>query len=183
MPEPKTILIAPNDFNLAHTLTCGQAFRWKPLPDQSFSGVVYDRTCRVQRQGEKLIITGDPLSDACKFWRSYFDLDTDYAVWRDHIAAYPALKPAVAWSSGIRLLRQPPWEALVSFIISQNNHLTRITGIIDRLCCLYGEALGNGQYAFPTPGGYPHCLRGLCPAALRLPHRVDRRCVASYSVG
>jgi len=53
----------------------------------------------------------------------------------------------------MRILRQQPWEALVSFIISQNNNITRIKGIIERICAKCGSELvydNNVYYAFPT---------------------------------
>lgn len=63
----------------------------------------------------------------------------------------PALAEAVAFAPGIRILRQEPWEALCSFIISQNNHIPRIKGIIERLCQRLGaEIPGTAWHAFPT---------------------------------
>ena len=54
------------------------------------------------------------------------------------------------YAPGIRILRQEPYEALCTFIISQNNNIKRIKGIVQRLCESYGEPLPNGQFAFPT---------------------------------
>ena len=144
-------LEAPDNFNLEQTLMCGQAFRWKQAPDGTFTGVVENKVCSIRREEKHLLVFGDDSPGAKEFWRSYFDLDADYAAWRNEISKTPSLKPAVQWSSGIRLLRQQPWEALISFIISQNNHLSRITGIIDRLCSLYGTPLKDGHHAFVTP--------------------------------
>ena len=144
-------LEAPDNFNLEQTLMCGQAFRWKQAPDGTFTGVVENKVCSIRREEKHLLVFGDDSPGAKEFWRSYFDLDADYAAWRNEISKTPSLKPAVQWSSGIRLLRQQPWEALISFIISQNNHLSRITGIIDRLCSLYGTPLKDVHHAFVTP--------------------------------
>ena len=45
---------------------------------------------------------------------------------------------------------QSPWETLCSFIISQNNNIKRIAGIIERLCENFGDELGDGVYSFPS---------------------------------
>ena len=59
------------------------------------------------------------------------------------------MKLACKENPGIRVLRQEPFETLISFIISQNNNIKRITGIIDRLCESFGEKTDRG-YMFPT---------------------------------
>ena len=98
-----------------------------------------------------------PPEDYEHTWRAYFDLEEDYAPKREALAAMsPALAEAAAFAPGIRILRQEPWEALCSFIISQNNHIPRIKGIIERLCRLLGAELpGTGWHAFPTAGAWP----------------------------
>ena len=76
-------------------------------------------------------MTGD--SDE-KFWRDYLDLDRDYAAICEKLKEDKWLNRAVTEYGGIRILRQDTWEALCSFIISQNNNIPRIKGIIERLC-------------------------------------------------
>ncbi|MDD6446716.1 MAG: DNA-3-methyladenine glycosylase 2 family protein, partial [Ruminococcus sp.] len=66
-------------------------------------------------------------------------------------------KEAQQYAPGIRILSQEPWEALCSFIISQNNNIPRIKGIIDRLCRQYGEPIGDNLYAFPTAERLSRC--------------------------
>ena len=81
-------------------------------------------------------------ADEAKFeaiWRRYFDLDRDYSAVCERLKADEYMRAAVTEFPGIRILRQEPWEALCSFIISQNNNIPRIKGIIDRLCHLLGE--------------------------------------------
>jgi N-glycosylase/DNA lyase len=61
---------------------------------------------------------------------------------------------ATAYGKGIRILRQEKWEALCSFIISQNNHIPRIKKIVEALCELFGEQVefdGKIYYSFPPP--------------------------------
>lgn len=132
-------------FDLAATLTCGQCFRWREGEDGSFSGVAFGRTLTVSEESAGQAAE-DPL------WRSYFDLDLDYgAIRRELSALSPELETAASFAPGIRILRQDPWEALCSFILSQNNNIPRIMGIVDRLCENFGEPLPEGGFLFPEP--------------------------------
>ena len=75
----------------------------------------------------------------------------DYVKIREEISAsHPVLREAARYAPGIRILRQEPYEALCTFIISQNNNIKRIKGIVQRLCENFGEKLSDGEFAFPT---------------------------------
>ena len=140
-----------SDLDLSQTLDCGQCFRWTKQADGSFHGVVRGRAVRVLLQGNTLVIDGADEADRA-LWRDYFDLDLDYgAVKRELCAIHPTLAEAARYAAGIRILGQEPFEALISFIISQNNNIKRITGIVSRLCENFGEPIGQGPFAFPTP--------------------------------
>lgn len=122
--------------DLARTLDCGQAFRWTQGEDGLWQGTAGGKTLGVSQHDLSPV-----MEDA--FWRNYFDMDFDYEGAREALAASsPVMAKAAAFSSGIQILNQDPWEALCSFIISQNNNIKRIKGIISRLCC-------GG--CFPTP--------------------------------
>lgn len=147
--------MAASDLNLRQTLFCGQCFRWEENPDGVFSGIAFGKKC-VIRQEENKSLTDDPI------WRTYFDLDTDYGFLQKRLSGIsPILSEAVQYAPGIRILRQDFWEALASFIISQNNNIPRIRGIIARLCENFGEKFNDG-YAFPEP----QKLLGLLPEDL-----------------
>ena len=138
------------DLDLAQTLDCGQSFRWTQQADGSFSGVAFGRRVSVSLDGDRFFIRGASAEDFEKYWRGYFDLDLDYGNIRSSIAAlHPVLFEAARYAPGIRILRQEPWEALCTFIISQNNNIKRIKGIVDRLCESFGEDIGGG-FAFPS---------------------------------
>lgn len=147
---------APARFDPAQTLDCGQAFRWRDITGGDglpvWEGAAGNRFLRLRREGDTLLFSCSE-ADFNSFWRSYFDFDRDYETKRARLASMaPALQEAAAFAPGIRILRQEPWEALCSFIISQNNNIPRIKGIIDRLCSLFGEPIGGtGFSAFPTP--------------------------------
>ena len=144
-------LIIPNitDLDLAQTLDCGQSFRWTQQPDGSFSGVAFGRSVNVSLDGGDLIIHNASKEDEA-LWRDYFDLGLDYGAVRRQISKlHPVLKEAARYAPGIRILRQEPYEALCTFIISQNNNIKRIKGIVSRLCECFGEPVDSG-FAFPT---------------------------------
>lgn len=139
------------DFDLAQTLDCGQAFRWKEIAPNTFEGVAGDRYLKISRSGEEIILHKTTQQDYDLFWKDYFDLDRDYGAIKELLGKDDVLRRAMEFAPGIRVLNQQPWEALCSFIISQNNNISRIKGIIDRLCSTFGEEICEGHYSFPTP--------------------------------
>ena len=140
------------DLDLHETLLCGQCFRWKEQPDGGFRGVVRGRAVGVRTQGGRLILDGAQESDR-GMWFDYFDLGLDYGAVKSQLSAiHPTLAEAARFAPGIRILRQEPFEALITFIISQNNNIKRIEGIVDRLCEHLGQEITEGVYAFPTAG-------------------------------
>jgi N-glycosylase/DNA lyase len=145
----------PNGLDLAQTLRCGQCFRWAQQPDGSWYGVVEGRAVRAwqsppdaqaaEHAPGALVLQGlagpAPESEA-DFWRRYFALDLDYPALLDTFRrAHPRLAQCVDFAPGIRVLRQPFFETLVTFLISQNNNIPRIKAITARLCESLGEAL------------------------------------------
>ena len=138
------------DLDLKETLDCGQCFRWKERDDGSFVGVVHGRIAAASMDGDRLILDG-AVEDDRDMWSDYFDLSIDYSDIKEKLSTlHPVMAEAARFAPGIRILRQKPFEALISFIISQNNNIKRIAGIVDRLCENFGEPIGGGMYAFPT---------------------------------
>ena len=169
--------------DLAQTLDCGQAFRWRPvlLPDgtEAWRGIAFVHALTVWQEDTTFCF--DCTEEEFKsIWYSYFDFETDYAALRDRLSAlHPVLKEATGYAPGIRILRQEPWEALCAFIISQNNNIARIKGIVDRLCALSGQSIicgGDTLYAFPAPDQLAACtLDDLAPlrAGFRAKYLLD----------
>ena len=150
------------DFHLDHIFDCGQAFRWEKQEDGSYTGVAGGRIANIQFEpyeaggtAGKLIITNATEEDYDSFWHSYLDLDRDYAGIKAQLAADPVMKTAISYGEGIRLLQQEPWETLLSFIISQNNHIPRIKKCIETLSINFGECAGEYEgrkyYSLPSP--------------------------------
>ena len=138
-------------FSLERTLDCGQAFRWESDESGVFSGVAYGKVMRVKEEGDSLLFYGMKNEDVQGVFYRYLDLGRDYREITDRYNGDKYLSEAVRACPGIRILRQEPWEALCSFIISQNNNIPRIKGIIKRLCESFGEELESGMFTFPSP--------------------------------
>ena len=144
------VLKGARHFDLAATLDCGQAFRWEQVEEDAFRGIALGRLLEIRRKGEDVILYGVGGEEFHTRWKLYFDLDRDYGKLKRSLRRDPVLRQAVDFAPGIRVLRQNGWEALCSFIMSQNNNIARNKGMIDRLCRLAGEEIPGG-YAFPTP--------------------------------
>ena len=137
------------ELSLAHTLDCGQCFRWVPGGDGMWEGIVqgrFFRLCQGDVSDPTSSIYTDPLLS------DYFDLCLDYQAIKDDFSLLdPHMARACRYAPGIRILKQEPWEALCSFIISQNNNIKRIRLIIERLSDRYGSVVeGTPRHAFPT---------------------------------
>ena len=146
----RLVLNGASPFDAALTLDCGQSFRWRECENGRWHGVAFSRSVDVFAECDNLIVEGDVCEADEKLWREYFDLDTDYAAICENLKADGWLNKAISAYTGIRILKQEPWEALCSFIISQNNNIPRIKGIIERLCVQFGEELHGGDFSFPS---------------------------------
>ena len=148
-------------FSTEAVFDCGQAFRFLPVEGSAheceYGGVAFGRYISVAQDGDTLTIYGAAEDDLEKIWIPYLGLDFDIDMARNDILSRsdnPALREAVEYGKGIRILRQEKWETLCSFIISQNNNIPRIRGLIGTI----SKALGNlietplgEMYSFPTP--------------------------------
>lgn len=137
------------NFNLAQTLDCGQAFRWAETGQGVWHGVAGARALTLLQKPEGILFERVTQENFEGYWINYFDLERDYAELTEKFSQDETLSKAVGFCPGIRVLRQEPWEALCSFIISQNNNIPRIKGIIERLCVNFGDDLGGGDFSFP----------------------------------
>lgn len=138
-------------FNIGLTLDCGQAFRWSKSDNGDWHGIAFSTPLTLRETENGIEFIGVTEKEFEEIWIPYFDLERDYGTLCERFKNDEQLGKAVNECYGIRLLCQEPWEALCSFIISQNNNIPRIKGIVDRLCRLLGEHLGGDDYAFPTP--------------------------------
>lgn len=139
------------ELSLEETLDCGQCFRWKQSEDGSWQGIVKEKVGNVLQTDRGILFLNTTMEDFQNVWYGYFDLDRDYRALQDSFSADTILRNACSFAPGIRILCQDPWEAFITFIISQNNNIRRIKGIVERLCRAFGEEISSGQFAFPIP--------------------------------
>ena len=151
--HPEGLLIRGlRDFSLREILDCGQCFRWLPVDgDEScWSGIAFGKRLTICKLSEEdFLFCGCNEQEFNEIWTPYFDLNTDYGQLKIALQGDPIMAEAISYAPGIRVLRQDGWETLCTFIISQNNNIKRIRGIVERLCEYFGEAI-DGGYDFPT---------------------------------
>ena len=137
------------NFDLEQTFDCGQAFRWSVDENGHWHGIAFGKRITVYTENGDIVITGSSQNDFENVWKNYLDLDRDYGKIIEYVSQDATVAKAADFCKGIRLLNQEPWEALCSFIISQNNNIPRIKGIVERLCENFGDKI-DGGYTFPS---------------------------------
>ena len=155
MKEQTYIIKNQESFELKDIFECGQCFRWNENKDGSYTGVINKGVLNVEKQGEKIIFTGLLDGNIEGIVRFYFDLDRNYEEIKMQLSNIDKyLKISVEYGKGIRILNQDLWETIISFIISANNNIPRIKGIIERISKKYGTEIewkNEKYYIFPTP--------------------------------
>ena len=141
-------------FNLTHIFECGQCFRWNKEADGSYTGVVENNVLNVKEDNNKIIFNSMGEDDLKKLVIDYFNLNTDYEKIKQKLSNVDDyLKTSIEYGKGIRILKQDLWETIISFIISANNNIPRIKGIIERISKRYGKEIkynGKSYYTFPN---------------------------------
>ncbi len=155
MLEQKYKLENANSFELKDIFECGQCFRWNKEEDESYTGVFGKNVLNVKKEGKDVIFKGVCEKDIKSVVEDYFDLKRDYEQIKKQLSNIDEnMKKSILYGQGIRILNQDLWETIISFIISANNNIPRIKGIIERLSKNYGDEINyNGKiyYTFPTP--------------------------------
>ena len=145
-----------DDFNLDLISDSGQCFRWVKDDTGSYRIIHHEQRLRIRHHKDNVFYLSCSEDKYRNVWYDYFDFGTDYRSIRKCVNRKedPFLADACEYGKGIRILRQDPWEMLVSFIISQNKNIPAIKRSVELLC----EAAGKQQeddeasyYLFPTP--------------------------------
>lgn len=151
--EQKYIIKNCKSFKVRDIFECGQCFRWNEEPDGSYTGIFGHNVLNVKEEKD-IVITGiceGNIEDICK---KYFDLDRNYEEIKETLSLIDDnMKESIKYGKGIRILNQDLWEMIISFIISANNNIPRIKGIIERMSAKYGQEIkfrGTSYYTFPT---------------------------------
>ena len=142
-------------FELADIFDCGQCFRWNKQEDGSYTGIFRKNVMNVQKQGNTVTIKGICDGNIKEIVEDYFDLKRNYEKIKNKLSQIDKnVKTSIEYGQGIRILNQDLWEMIISYIISANNNIPRIKGIIERLSKTYGQEIewnGEKYYTFPTP--------------------------------
>lgn len=139
-------------FDLERSCLCGQAFRWK-REKQGFFGIAGGMAVYAQQNGQALTL--EPCTaEQLPIWLDYFDLNRDYSEVENIFKNDSRLAACLQAAQGIRIFHQEPFETLISFIISANNNMSRISGSLEAICRVCGETAQNNDrpfLRFPTP--------------------------------
>lgn len=139
-------------FNVKDTLFCGQIFRFRPY-EKGYIVYSEDKACYVYNENGLAIVECNDSDE--EYFYNFFDLKRDYEKIVEKAKSIPVeiLIKSASIGQGVRILNQTPIETLYSFIISQNNNISRIKNIIEKLCVSFGEMrefMGEIYYSFPS---------------------------------
>lgn len=141
-------------FNLKYTLECGQCFRWRKIEENEYIGVIKDRVVKIKQVENKIYVISNNMDNIEEVIKEYFDLNTDYEFIEKRISKIDEnVNKAVRNTSGIRILNQDFFETLMSYIISANNNIPRISRSVNLISEKYGKKIifENEEYfLFPT---------------------------------
>lgn len=140
------------DFDLDHTFSCGQCFRWIKQYDGSYTGVVDGKVMNISKNADDIEIKSNAPVSEIKL-KEYLDLNRDYGQIKKKLSNDEILKEAISFGEGIRILKQDHWECLVSFIISANNMIPRIMRSVEKLSKNFGKPIefsGETFFSFPS---------------------------------
>lgn len=141
------------NFELPHIFDCGQCFRWERQENGNYIGVAFQRVIEVEKRGNDVYLYNATKDDFNNIWLEFFDLNRDYSDIKNELSNDEILKKSVEFGHGIRLLKQDPFEIVISFIISANNRIPMIRRAINTISSKWGKTLsynGKTYYAFPT---------------------------------
>ena len=143
--KDRVIVDSSDEFNPRDILECGQIFCYKK-DDKDYVVYSQDKMAKIVKNGKNYeILTKNP-----EYFVNFFDLDTNYTQIKEQLLKeYPYLKNALNYGAGIRILKQDPFETIISFIISSNNNIKRIQKILFAIRENYGTKMGD-YFAFPT---------------------------------
>ena len=154
MKEQQYILKNVKSFEPKHIFECGQCFRWDEETDDSYTGIVKENVISVKKVDSDVIFSSFGADNLETLVTYYFDLNRNYEEIKSKLSQIDEfLENSIKYGSGIRILNQDLWETIISFIISANNNIPRIKGIINRMSQKYGTQIdwkGKSYYTFPT---------------------------------
>ena len=154
------ILLPVRDYNLAATLDSGQVFRWRQI-DNVWHGVIGKNFVRLtQTETDIHAETAAPVEN-WDWLRQFLQTEIDLGAVLKTFPDDEPMRAAVAACSGLRLLRQDPWESLASFILSSTKQIVQIRQIVALLCERFGEPMALAPFVGST--GLRPVVSGVAP--------------------
>lgn len=150
--------IKNKNLNIKQIADSGQCFRMNPIGNNKHSLIAFDSYIELEQIEEDIVEISCSEKEYERIWKDYFDLDYDYGWIVDTLTkgSDKFMKEAAQYGNGIRILKQNPFEMLISFIISQNKNIPSIKACIERISEKYGTCqknaiTGEPYYTFPAP--------------------------------
>lgn len=147
------MIIEINNINIKEILFSGACFRCILESDGSITNILKDRVVNLKQDGNKIYVKSSNMNNIKEVLYEYFDLNRDYdSINKELILNNPNIKDMVNSCKTYRILNQDPFEMCISYIISQNNNVKRISNSINLLCERYGKKINfnnKDYYLFP----------------------------------
>jgi N-glycosylase/DNA lyase len=139
--------LKPEIFNLNYTLDCGQVFRWERNGDW-WTGVVDEQVIRISQNREELLVDSKLPPE---FFSCYFRFDDNLSSIYKSVDRDLLIDRGIRKYEGLRLIRQDPWECLISYMLSTASSIPMIQKRISLLSQSFGQELEEGYFSFPAP--------------------------------
>ena len=158
--KEEEMIIRNKNFNIKQIAESGQCFRMNPISEEGklkYSLIAYGRYLELEQLEDEVVELSCSKNEYDEIWHDYFDMDYDYHRIVENLKSGrdQFLSQAATYGHGIRILKQEPFEAAISFIISQNKNIPAIKNCVEAICNRYGEKsvcsrTGKEYYSFPS---------------------------------
>ncbi len=146
--QDKIIITNSGDFNIVETLECGQIFGYVKRDDNTYIVISTNKIANITFNETTTTIESNDID----YFYNFFDLETDYnKIKQELVKINPNIVKYLGYGGGIRILKQDVYQTIISFIVSANNNIKRIKGILFNMSKKFGTKLTEDIYAFPTP--------------------------------
>ena len=159
MEEEWDLIFKMENLNIKYTLDCGQCFRWRKTFENSndtyeYIGVLQDRVIKIRQEKNNFYVSSNNKDMLKEAVYNYFDLYNNYEMIEKRISKIDSnIATSLKYSTGLHILNQPVFETMISYIISANNNIKRISGSVEKISMMFGKKIefeGNDYYLFPT---------------------------------
>ena len=146
------MILKVNNFNIKDTITCGQIFRFEEESNGSFTVILSDRVINIKEEKNNIIVTSNNEDNLENVIKEYFDLEFDYESINNALSKNKEIEEVVNSCNGLKMINEPRFEVIISYILSSNNRVPQIKKALDNISKEYGKkVLFNNKeyYLFP----------------------------------